>query len=78
MSTIETLTTSGFASRNAIRALLVSQSHTGEKSFVTRVCRIGLVSSLSDSVWRNATPGGHEQSRDEGGWRDTLATAGDS
>ena len=64
-----TLTTSGFASRKAIRALLVLHWQTGEKSFVTVVWRIGLVSSFSDSVWRNASARGHEQSRDEGGWR---------
>jgi hypothetical protein len=39
-----------------MRALLVWQLHTGENSFVTRVWRMGLVSSLSDSVYRNATP----------------------
>ena len=50
------LTMSGFESRKAIRALLVLHWQTGEKSFVTRVWRIGLVSSFSDSVWRKARP----------------------
>jgi len=53
---METLSTSGLARRSAILALLESHLQTGEKVFVTRVCRIGLVSSLSDSVCRKAKP----------------------
>src|SRR5262249_33749340 len=55
-STIETVTTSAFRSLKATRALSVGHAQTGETSGSTAVWRIGLRTSLRDSVEAQGRP----------------------